>query len=98
MLNVPLVTEMPWPPVFWMVTYDRLAELPAPGETPRPMPDVLVLPSIVSGAAGSGAMAARAPASWKPATLDAVGSDDAGSVSEIGPVFVVIVTLAGTRM
>src|SRR4051812_38262264 len=98
MLNVPLVTEMPCPPVFWTVTYDRLALLPSPGATPSAMPDVCDEPSIVMGAAGSGVRPARSPASWKPATLDSVGSGLAGSVSETGPALVVMVTLAGTRM
>src|ERR1043165_5741668 len=61
-----------------------------------PMPDVLVAPSMVIGAEGSGAIAARSPPSWKPATLFRVGSLLGGRLTRIGPPCVAMVTFAGT--
>ena len=89
---------MPWPPVFCTVTYDSDADLPAPGETPMPMPEVFEPPSMVMGAAGSGAIAARSPPSWKPATLPMLGSLLAGRLTRIGPFCVAMVTFAGTMI
>src|SRR5688572_15250100 len=95
MASVPFDTEMPWPPVFCTTTYASDAVLPTPGETPMPMPDVFDAPSTVTGAAGSGVIAAPAPASWKPATLATFGSPLAVRFTRIGPACVVIATLAG---
>ena len=61
-----------------------------------PMPDVFVAPSMVIGAEGSGAIAARSPPSWKPATLFRVGSLLGGRLTRIGPPCVAMVTFAGT--
>ena len=50
-----------------------------------PTPDVFVAPSMVTGAAGSGASAAPAPDTRKPATLARLGSPRAVRFNPIGP-------------
>ena len=60
-----------------------------------PIPEVLEAPSMVIGAAGSGAITDWSPTSWKPPNeVSAAGRH----VEADGPVLVEMATLAGTTM
>jgi hypothetical protein len=86
------------PAVFCTSTYDSDADLPAPGDTPMPMPERVR--RAVDGDRRRRIGRDRAPvaASWKPATLPRLGSLLAGRLTRIGPLCVAMVTFVGTMI
>src|SRR5450432_582139 len=99
-VNVPAVTRMPSPSVFWMVRFEMLeVNVAVPGETWIAMPPVTawLFPSRTSGAPAPPVVPGGVLVRRKPAGLFTPGVAVA-SVIVIGPPVVVSVVLVGRMM